>query len=272
MTVLETKGSISVSPTALAKTAFNQVLCGLRHLHSVSLVHADLKLDNIMVGAYTDKPAEVGAVLNQEKARRYPPRLSENNATVCAAVSQPLPVPGLAEAMQCDFYLADFGSAQNEKEHTVEEIAHPDLRAPEVFLGGEWDCSADIWTFGCLLMEYFLQTRLFRMEARPELSLNSAEISILWQMMGVTMESCSEQLASCKKAGEFFENGRLKGVPTKSGDSVEVILKRYKPENLSQPGEIEALAALVKKCLCLTPKKRATADELLQDPWWGTGK
>ena len=35
--------------------------------------------------------------------------------------------------------------------HDNRTIAIPPLRAPESFLGGEWDKPADIWAFGCLV-------------------------------------------------------------------------------------------------------------------------
>ena len=42
-------------------------------------------------------------------------------------------------------------SAQFVSDQTTDDITPLGLRAPEVVLGGEWNESVDIWTFGCMV-------------------------------------------------------------------------------------------------------------------------
>ena len=42
-------------------------------------------------------------------------------------------------------------SAQFVSDQTTDDITPLGLRAPEAVLGGEWNESVDIWTFGCMV-------------------------------------------------------------------------------------------------------------------------
>jgi serine/threonine-protein kinase SRPK3 len=41
--------------------------------------------------------------------------------------------------------------AQFVSDQTTDNITPLGLRPPEIVLGGEWDESVDIWTFGCMV-------------------------------------------------------------------------------------------------------------------------
>jgi serine/threonine-protein kinase SRPK3 len=102
--------------------------------------------------------------------RTYPPERSLNKM-VSAFVSQSFPPPTLDELSLCNFTLADFSNgtssessleflaicdllshlAQFVSDQTTDDITPLGLRAPEVVLGGEWNESVDIWTFGCMV-------------------------------------------------------------------------------------------------------------------------
>lgn len=100
--------------------------------------------------------------------RTYPPERSLNK-TVSVFLSQSFPPPTLDELASCNFKLADFSngrssnsllghlrgsyhvSAQFVSDQTTDDITPLGLRPPEVVLGGEWNESVDIWTFGCMV-------------------------------------------------------------------------------------------------------------------------
>lgn len=105
--------------------------------------------------------------LTENPPRTYPPERSLNKM-VSAYVSQSLPPPLLDALSSCNFKLADFSSgtsgelwdiflllilhsAQFVSDQTTDDITPLGLRAPEVVLGGEWNESVDIWTFGCMV-------------------------------------------------------------------------------------------------------------------------
>jgi len=91
-------------------------------------------------------------LLEADPPRRHPPEESWN-CTVQAAVSQPLPLPSLSEAVTCTYVMLDFDSAQPATNHTVNDITADALRPPEIIPRGPWDEKVDIWTFGCLVVQ-----------------------------------------------------------------------------------------------------------------------
>ncbi|KAG1738633.1 uncharacterized protein EDB91DRAFT_1249165 [Suillus paluster] len=86
-------------------------LCGIAHAHSRGVLHTDLRPENIffdtrMSGSDFDK------LLESHPSRRHSPEESYDGM-MQAAVSQPLPVPTLQEAMQRTFVLTDFGNGKS---------------------------------------------------------------------------------------------------------------------------------------------------------------
>jgi serine/threonine-protein kinase SRPK3 len=117
--------------------------------------------------------------LKENPPRTYAPERSLNKM-VTAYVSQSFPPPPLDALASCNFKLADFGSgtsdelwnrysllsvnlyyhsAQFVSDQTTDNITPLGLRAPEVVLGGEWNESVDIWTFGCMVSPFSVTLR-----------------------------------------------------------------------------------------------------------------
>jgi serine/threonine protein kinase len=160
-------------PLPLAKRILLHTLRGLAHMHNYGIVHTDLKHDNIMFDAGSLTQADMEALIDGDPPRRHPPEESWD-CTVRAAVSQPLPLPSLSDAMTRTYIVSDFGSgerwrilslchsvdvwhatAQPSQLHTYDEITAHTLRAPEIILCGPWDEKVDIWAFGCLVRFLF---------------------------------------------------------------------------------------------------------------------
>jgi serine/threonine protein kinase len=158
-------------PLPLAKRILLHTLRGIAHMHSCGVVHTDLKLDNIMFDIGPVKNDYFISLTKTDPPRLHPPEESWD-CIVQAAVSQPLPLPSLSEAMERTYIVADFGSgeqyfrscetspyriqhlvAQPAALHTVRNITANALRAPEVILRGAWDEKVDIWIFGCLVCQ-----------------------------------------------------------------------------------------------------------------------
>jgi len=155
-------------PVSLAKRIALHLLRGLAHAHECGVVHTDLKHDNIFFTT-SMKANDIERWLTENPSRRHPPEVS-HDGVMQAAVSQPLPTISEEEAFKATYVLGDFGtgmpisfripvdqrpdsrtSAQPSRLHSNQTITTPPLRAPESFLGAEWDKPADIWSFGCLV-------------------------------------------------------------------------------------------------------------------------
>ena len=98
-------------PLPLAKRILLHTLHGLAHMHHCGIVHTDLKHDNIMFDTGSLTQDDIATFIKTNPARRHPPEESWK-CVVQAAVSQPLPLPSLSEAMTRNYMVSDFGSGE----------------------------------------------------------------------------------------------------------------------------------------------------------------
>lgn len=99
-----------------------QMLEGLAYMHELSIIHTDLKTENILITSET---------LDGEDGR--------------------LP----------DIKIIDFGSAIFDEEYHPHVITTRDYRAPEVILETGWSFPCDLWSMGCMLFEMATGLPLF---------------------------------------------------------------------------------------------------------------
>ena len=98
-------------PLPLVKRILLHTLRGLANMHHCQIVHTDLKQDNIMFDTGSIAQDDITMFINTDPARRHPPKESWE-CIVQAAVSQPLPLPSLAEAITRTYIVSDFGSGE----------------------------------------------------------------------------------------------------------------------------------------------------------------
>lgn len=58
--------------------------------------------------------------------------------------------------------LIDFGSATFDNEYHSSVVSTRHYRAPEIILGLGWSYPCDIWSIGCILVEFFTGDALFQ--------------------------------------------------------------------------------------------------------------
>ncbi|KAI0315032.1 kinase-like domain-containing protein [Amylostereum chailletii] len=250
-------------PLPLAKRVLQHTLRGLAHAHSRGVIHTDLKPDNIFFDTHMSN-ADFDKLLAAEPPGPETPHEGPGSAQV--SVPQPLPLPTLDEAMRKTFVVADFGSAQPVVGHTVDEITPVSLRAPETIIGGPWNEKVDIWAFGCLVFQFVVGSCLFRYRPFPKLNLDEPNYH-LYQMLCYTCEDFSgAQLAASAFAEKFFDlTCNLKSDPHLVDYPWEKSLRGYK---ILEEGDVLSTGALMRRCLRLDPAQRASAAELLSDPWF----
>lgn len=61
-----------------------------------------------------------------------------------------------------DIRLIDFGSATFQDEYHSSVVSTRHYRAPEIILGLGWSFPCDIWSIGCILVEFFTGDALFQ--------------------------------------------------------------------------------------------------------------
>ncbi|KAI0076267.1 kinase-like protein [Panus rudis PR-1116 ss-1] len=256
-------------PLSICKRILYHTLCGISHFHSRGVVHTDLKPDNILVSCALDTEG-IDRLLESQPSRKHFPEESYDGI-VQSAVSQPLPMPSLQEAASRTFVVADFGNAQPIGKHLTDFITPPGLRPPEIVIGGPWNEKVDIWTFGCLIFEIITTDPLF-VYAPSNIHHLDEDSFLLYQMMCFTCEEFSaQQLVASEDAPKFFGHDRnLKQRPPLMAVPVEQCLKEHRTErSLSISDEdINAIGAIMRRCLHLDPMQRASAAELLSDPFF----
>ncbi|EGC45498.1 protein kinase [Histoplasma capsulatum var. duboisii H88] len=149
-----------VIPLPLIKTYVRVLLIGLDYLHkSCSIVHTDLKLDNIMV-TFED-PVVLNEFMDSQlnTAMQYKTDLSSRPVYRCCNDFGPLrKVRNIPKIV--DFGLSTRLPCQNDR--GIYPIQPDHYRAPEVILGCGWSTSTDIWNFGVLLWDMIQGRELFQ--------------------------------------------------------------------------------------------------------------
>lgn len=72
------------------------------------------------------------------------------------------------EAMHANICLGDWGMSSWKEHHLCYLIQADEMRAPEVFLGAEWDETADLWSLGIVVLELLNDKRMFEASEEDE--------------------------------------------------------------------------------------------------------
>lgn len=217
-----------------------QLFSSVAFLHRLRLIHTDLKPENILLanGSYRTAPYK-----SLSKTRRI--------------------------LLDPEIRLIDFGSATFEDEHHSTVVCTRHYRAPEIILGLGWSYPCDIWSIGCILVEFLTGEALFQTHDNLE------HLAMMQAVLGPIPEKLIRE--STKSAQKYFVHGRL----DYPNDETKRNSKRYVkalrplrdyviPPNCS--GETEAFAYefldLLKGLLSYDPATRITASEALGHPYF----
>lgn len=148
--------------------------------------------------------------------------------------------------------LIDFGSSCQVSEKLFTYIQSRFYRAPEIILGLPYDCSIDMWSFGCVLAEIVVGRPLFLADTEQEL---------LYKIVMRKGPVPEHLLSYAVKKQKFF------GDP----ETMKHEAERDKNEKfvplVELVGNDLALADLIDKCLDWDPYKRITPEAALSHPW-----
>lgn len=115
-------------------------------LHDLNLIHTDLKPENILL---------VRSIYQTFTYNRNVPSASRNPSS-----RNP---PKLRRVLlDPEIRLIDFGSATFDDEYHSSVVSTRHYRAPEIILNLGWSFPCDIWSIGCILVEFFTGDALFQ--------------------------------------------------------------------------------------------------------------
>lgn len=113
-------------------------------LHDLQLIHTDLKPENILL------------VDANYQTFTYNRKIPSSSTTVGRQATQ------RRVLLDTEIRLIDFGSATFQDEYHSSVVSTRHYRAPEIILGLGWSFPCDIWSIGCILVEFFTGDALFQ--------------------------------------------------------------------------------------------------------------
>ncbi|GAA5828448.1 hypothetical protein JCM11251_006254 [Rhodosporidiobolus azoricus] len=108
-----------------------QLLTSLKYVHDSGYIHTDLKPENILL-----------------ERSEYDEKLIRGKN--CKILRHP------------DIVLIDFGSATHDKDYHATVVSTRHYRAPEIILNSGWSFPCDMWSVGCILVEFLSGEALFQ--------------------------------------------------------------------------------------------------------------
>ncbi|KAK4553690.1 hypothetical protein LTR86_009188 [Recurvomyces mirabilis] len=244
----------------LLKVVARQVLQALDYLHNeCHIIHCDLSESNIIFSFAEDSR---NSILNQHsKDERTDPlpvkRLIDRVIYLPHNDFGPL-VPHIGAAIVTDFDSSVRGNGDDDRNHDIQPQG---FTAPEVMLRAGWSYSADIWNFGALLCGLMEGKPLFD-DAEREYWHEFYEPLSMARMIAFMGAPPKELLERSARLATFFEDDVFKFPRLVPEDcSIDTFFTRIEGD------EKENFVAFATRMFTWLPENRATATELLADPW-----
>ncbi|KAJ3412249.1 dual specificity protein kinase kns1 [Chytridiales sp. JEL 0842] len=224
-------------PTWQIQSFSAQIIEAVAFLHNLRLIHTDLKPENIM--------------------------LEDNSCRVIAAKHYPYKVR--RELLHTRIRLIDFGSAIFEEDYHSSVVSTRHYRAPEIILGLGWSFPCDMWSVGCIMVEFFTGDALFQTHDNLE------HLAMMEVVFGKLPDSMIKSLSGKESAKYFRPNGTVNWPTAQTTRASRKYVKKLQPiDHLLRPYDELTMhfLDLVKRLLTYDPKERITAREALQHPFF----
>lgn len=216
----------------------SQLFQSVAFLHKLDLIHTDLKPENILL------------VDNASQLRPYESRTGTRNRRVLYT---------------SELRLIDFGSATFQDEYHSNVVSTRHYRAPEIILGMGWSFPCDIWSIGCILVEFYTGDALFQTHDNLE-HLAMMEV-VCGRIDGRIIRSCS------KIAQKMFRpSGRLDYPNRETSKDSKKFVKQMRSLAEMFPSTClfnYEFKDLLSKIFAYDPKDRITAEQALRHPFFG---
>lgn len=227
----------------------SQLLRSVEFLHGLDLIHTDLKPENILLEAVDSftVPLKPGS----KKTKNI---LKNSNIR-----------------------LIDFGSATFESDYHATVVSTRHYRAPEIILGMGWSFPCDVWSIGCILIEFYTGEALFQTHENLE------HLAMMQKVFGVMPDRFAQDAAKLHE--EWFKKSETaRGRNSRpiqvlafpqadtSKQSKKFVAQMRTLKDLIQPEsgiEAQRFLHLLEGLLRWEPADRLKVKEALKHPFFG---
>lgn len=240
-------------PNSQIQSFARQLFTSVAFLHDLNLVHTDLKPENILLcnSAY--------------QTFTYNRRIPSSSSTVTRQATK------RKVLLDTEIRLIDFGSATFNDEYHSSVVSTRHYRAPEIILGLGWSFECDIWSIGCILVEFFTGDALFQTHDNLE------HLAMMEAVVGSKIDQHLVQQVNRmtrnggNPASQYFKRYKLDYPTADTGRASRRFVKGMKQLRAIIPTNnifLRQFLDLLEKIFVYDPKKRITAKEALKHPWF----
>ncbi|KAK2020992.1 kinase-like protein [Colletotrichum zoysiae] len=241
-------------PNSQIQSFARQLFTSVAFLHDLNLIHTDLKPENILLcdSAY--------------QTFTYNRKIPSSSTTVNRQANQ------RRVLLDTEIRLIDFGSATFQDEYHSSVVSTRHYRAPEIILGLGWSFPCDIWSIGCILVEFFTGDALFQTHDNLE-HLAMMEM-VVGQRIDTSLVQAVNKMATRSggnPASKYFKRLKLDyPTPETTRASKRFVKAMRRLEDIipSNTTYFKNFLDLLRKIFVYDPQHRITAKQALQHPWF----
>lgn len=240
-------------PNSQIQNFARQLFTSVAFLHDLNLIHTDLKPENILL------------CQNDYQTFTYNRKIpSSSSATARQATQRKV-------LLDTEIRLIDFGSATFQDEYHSSVVSTRHYRAPEIILGLGWSYPCDIWSIGCILIEFFTGDALFQTHDNLEhLAMMEAVVNRRIDT-GLVSQVNRMTRNGNNPASKYFKRLKLDYPTNETTRASRRFVKAMKRLEEIIPANSKFLTLfldLLQKIFVYDPSARITAKQALQHPWF----
>ncbi|KAM0162706.1 hypothetical protein ACHAPG_001733 [Botrytis cinerea] len=212
------------------------------------------------------KPENILLCNSAYQAFTYSRKIPSSSSTVTRQAAQ------RKVLLDTEIRLIDFGSATFQDEYHSSVVSTRHYRAPEIILGLGWSFPCDIWSIGCILVEFFTGDALFQTHDNLEhLAMMEAVVDKKIDSHLVQQVNTMAKRNGGNPAQKYFKRLRLEYPSADTTRASRRFVKAMKPlhEIIKDQSKFSKnFLDLLRKIFVYDPNERITAKEALQHPWF----
>ncbi|KAL8654438.1 MAG: hypothetical protein Q9210_001506 [Variospora velana] len=241
-------------PSSQIQSFARQLFTSVAFLHDLDLIHTDLKPENILL------------VSNHYQTFTYNRHIPSSSSATSRVARQ------RRVLLDTDIRLIDFGSATFNEEYHSSVVSTRHYRAPEIILNLGWSYPCDIWSIGCILVEFFTGDALFQTHDNLEhLAMMEAVCSGRLEPRIVRQVTHGGRGNNGNQAAKYFNRGKLDYPNHDTSKASKKYVKAMKSLSDVIPATNlfnKQFLDLLQKIFVYDPAKRLTAKQALRHPWF----